>query len=945
MAMKTLITNELFLDFIECKYRGYLKITGATEPKSELLDVSVRLREEYHSQAREHLLRAYRDEGKQVCTDVGLSVVLANRYDLAIDVTATDTNASVQFDALMAAPGNASGSHPDYIPIIFVNSEKVSKEDELRLALCASVLIGWHACRPSFGMILHGSDFRMRKVKLARALEQADKALEEIRALDGRASKPPPLRLNAHCPNCVFRNSCRATAIEKDDLSLLRGIKEKEIVKLRNKGIFTVTQLSYTFRPRKKAKRSNHLIIKYYHSLKALALREKRIYVVGKPELTITGTPVYIDVEGTPDRDSYYLIGLRIPGATSVVQRSFWADGGADEENIWKEFLKLITTIENPQLIYYGSYETVFLRRLKKRYGDTAEDGRSLVQGLMKSAHNVLAVVYGRVYFPTYSNGLKDIASNLGFKWSLEEPSGQRSLALRREWELTGSETAKRDLINYNLEDCTALEVVVQTLLQLIPKDGDSPTALPHPNAVHVDSLKPQTPYRLGPVNFVLPELDQINKCAYWDYQRDRIYIRSNPLLRRVARRNQRNKRRQILPINVTVNASQPLKCPGCASNKITMNGRHSKLLYDLRFTTGGVKRWISKYIIDHYKCRSCRAPFASDVYDWTRHRYGRQLLAYVIYNIIGLHIPQLKLSGSMFKLFGYQVGQPTINGLKRRAAEHYQDAYEEIKHVLAHGKLIHADETHLSTRSSSGYVWVFTSMEEVVYLWSATREGKTAEEFLSGFNGVLVSDFYSAYDSISCAQQKCLVHLIRDLNEDVLKEPFNEEMKALVHGFTALLKPVVETIDRFGLKARFLKKHKVEVARFYERLLTHEYKTELARKTQDRFRKNQGKLFTFLDHDNVPWNNNNAEHAIKAFAALRDVIESYSTESGIHDYLILLSVYQTCEYRGVDFLEFLRSGEKRVDDYVRKGHSPRSRPKLQEIPRIRAHFWSDPTR
>src|ERR1700693_1292126 len=128
-----------------------------------------------------------------------------------------------------------------------------------------------------------------------------------------------------------------------------------------------------------------------------------------------------------------------------------------------------------------------------------------------------------------------------------------------------------------------------------------------------------------------------------------------------------------------------PWKCPGCASNKIQMNGRHSKLLYDLRFTAGGIKRWISKYIIDHYKCRTCGTPFASAVYDLTRHRYGLQLLAYVIYNIIGLHIPQLKLSGSMFKLFGYQVGQPTINGLKRRAAELYQDAYEEIKHMLAH--------------------------------------------------------------------------------------------------------------------------------------------------------------------------------------------------------------------------------------------------------------------
>jgi predicted RecB family nuclease len=725
--MKTLVTSELLSDFIECRYRAYLKISGANGQKSDVVNASERLRESYHSQAREHLLRAYHDEGKQVRTDVGLSVVLANRCDLAIDVTATDSTASVRFDALMAAPGNATQSQPDYIPVVFVNNEKVSKEDELRLALCASVLIRWHACRPSFGRILHGSDFRTKKVKLDRALKRADKALEQIRALDERPSEPPPLHLNAHCPTCVFRSGCRAAAIAKDDISLLRGITEKEIVKLRNKGIFTVTQLSYTFRPRRNSKRSNPRTIKYYHALKALALREKRIYVVGKPALTIAGTPVYLDVEGVPDRDFYYLIGLRIPGA-AVVQRSLWADDRTDEESIWREFLQIIRNIENPQLLYYGSYETAFLRRLQKRYGAASEEAHSVVQGLMKSAQNILSVVYGRIYFPTYSNGLKDIASYLGYRWSMEEPSGQQSLALRQEWELTGSESAKQALINYNSDDCAAAEAVVKTLLQLTPRDDAAPATVQHPDAVHVDSLKPQTPYRLGPVDFVLPELDQINKCAYWDYQRDRIYVRSNPRLRQLARRNQKTKRRrQILPVNVTVGPSRPQKCPTCASRKIAMNGRHSKLLYDLRFITGGVKRWITKYIIDHCKCRNCGTPFTSDVYEWTRHRYGLQFLAYVIHNVIELHIPQLKLSGSMGKLFGYHLGQPTINGLKRRAAELYQNVYEEIKHTLLHGKLVHADETHLSTKDGTGYVWVFTSMEEVIYLWSATREGAIA--------------------------------------------------------------------------------------------------------------------------------------------------------------------------------------------------------------------------
>jgi hypothetical protein len=68
---------------------------------------------------------------------------------------------------------------------------------------------------------------------------------------------------------------------------------------------------------------------------------------------------------------------------------------------------------------------------------------------------------------------------------------------------------------------------------------------------------------------------------------------------------------------------------------------------------------------------------------------------------------------------------------------------------------------------------------------------------------------------------------------------------------------------------------------------------------------KNRDALFTFLDHNNVPWNNNNAEHAIKAFAMLRRDFEGLSTESGIKEYLILLSVCETCKL-GTGVMEFL---------------------------------------
>ena len=128
----------------------------------------------------------------------------------------------------------------------------------------------------------------------------------------------------------------------------------------------------------------------------------------------------------------------------------------------------------------------------------------------------------------------------------------------------------------------------------------------------------------------------------------------------------------------------------------------------------------------------------------------------------------------------------------------------------------------------------------------------------------------------------------------------------------------MIETIDRFGLKAYFLRKHKSCLEQFYTDLGKRDYQSEVALKYKKRFEKNRDKLFTFLDYDNVPWNNNNAEHAVKAFVRLRDVIKGSSSEKGIRDYLILLSISETCKYKGVEFLQFLRSGEKDVDTFVK---------------------------
>src|SRR5215831_4325691 len=76
-----------------------------------------------------------------------------------------------------------------------------------------------------------------------------------------------------------------------------------------------------------------------------------------------------------------------------------------------------------------------------------------------------------------------------------------------------------------------------------------------------------------------------------------------------------------------------------------------------------------------------------------------------------------------------------------------------------------------------------------------------------------------------------------------------------------------------------------------------------------------------------IPWNNNNAEHAVHHFAKLRRIADGTFTQSPVEQLLVLLSVLETCEYRRVNPLKFLLSGQRRFRELG--GFSNRARPNL----------------
>ena len=913
--MPILITEEIFQAFLKCETKAYLKYPSAVGVQGEGSDWQRRLIEDFRQKCAIKLRSQFPED--ECLVGASLPQIPENgKPRLVINCLAQAQEIRSSIHALERLTSHGKRKHNPYIPIRFVLSEKVTKHDRLLLAFDALALSLASGKMPPFGKIIHGSAQKSLRVQLVELMKTARSVVERIAARQ-ESPAPPPLILNKHCAECEFQARCSQVAVEKDELSLLSGMTEKERRKQHDKGIFTVTQLSYTFRPRRKPKRLASRPEKYHPELKALALREQKIHIAGRPELNITGTPVYLDVEGVPDRDFYYLIGLRIGSGGLFVQHSFWADDAAEEKDIWASVLHTLAQIENPQLLHYGSYETIFLKRMKERYG-AAADNPSFVDQVIAGSVNLLSVIYAQIYFPTYSNSLKEIAQYLDFHWSESGASGLKALMWRSEWESSEDATLKQKLITYNTEDCEALERVAEAVAQLCYKQT-SETARPQDDKiVYIDSLKREYPQRLGDIIFVTPELEYLNRAAYWDHQRQKVYIRSSRRLKRVSRSKVKGRAR-LLPANKVIECPAPSCCPTCKATEFLKHNKRGKVVYDLKFGRAGVKRWVSRFVFYRYSCCACGMIFFSQQRPHTGEKYGLGILAYIIYQIVELQLPQIAVTKNLNQSFNFDLERTTIKRQKARAAQIYQGAYEGILNKIISGRLVHADETKVSISGKNAFVWVVTSLEEVAYFYSETREGEVIRELLREFKGVLVSDFYTAYDTINCPQQKCLIHLIRDLNEDIFKQPFNVEFKNLVQDFAALLKPIIETVDRFGLKAHFLRKHKDFVERFYKSLSKQDYQSEVAIKYKKRFEKNNDKLFTFLDYDGVPWNNNNAEHAIKAFARLRNVIRGSSSDRGIREYLTLLSVCETCKYKGVNFLEFLRSGKRDVDEFIKK--------------------------
>ena len=527
------INNDIIESFLRCDYKSYLKCNNTFGCKTEYELIESELRDKYKNKFYKNI-RSYPENQILTVYDFRKKVHV-EKPTFIISPIWQSKQFNIVFDALEILPNYSSPENITYIPITISPKENVKKLEKLNFVIKCLILENFGII-PEFGKIIYGRELKCSNIKLITHLQEAEKKLNElIKTING--PEAPRFYRNNFCKICEFQDACRTKLIELDDLSLLGGISKKEILKRNNRGIFSIYQLSYTFRPRKKnpKKKAIQKNQRFLWELKALSLREQRTYIQDVPKLPENKTEVYIDFEGLPEENFIYLIGILIKNNKTERCLSFWANSKEEEETIFTQFLDTLSELRDYTVYHYGSYEHRAIKRICKNFNELYT---VIANRILKRSINVLNIFTSIVYPPTYTNELKEIASFLEFQWSEKNASGLQSIVWRKKWELYGENVYRHKLIQYNTDDCRALIIIKRWLAGIAKELKNQINNL----FFRSENVIVEQDYALqyGRLNYVFPEFEYVNKCAYFDYQQKKIYFKTNDDVRKAIKRKKR---------------------------------------------------------------------------------------------------------------------------------------------------------------------------------------------------------------------------------------------------------------------------------------------------------------------------------------------------------------------------------------------------------------------
>lgn len=361
--------------------------------------------------------------------------------------------------------------------------------------------------------------------------------------------------------------------------------------------------------------------------------------------------------------------------------------------------------------------------------------------------------------------------------------------------------------------------------------------------------------------------------------------------------------------------------CPDCGSRLKHCSTTRQRIIEDIPET---VRVEVVRHVIHRDWCPQCRKavePKVTDALPQSSIGNGIVVLSAWLHFALGTTIGQI-LDVFNFHL-QFQMSQGGLVQMWHRVADILLAWYEEITADIQQAGVLHGDETGWRVNGKTHWLWCFTSRTATIFTIEQSRAGPVVLEFIKEcFAGVFVSDFWYAYTVLTCAKQKCLAHLLRELKRVEQYKDSSGDWKRFSKTLKRLIRDAIRLRKRRDELAKSVYVGRGE--RLKKRLsliLAHSWSNKEAKRLIKRLIRHQDELFTFLDHADVPFDNNFGERSIRGAVIMRKNSYNNRSERGAMTQSILMSVFFTIKQRGLSPVDVVK---KALQQYIQTGQLPK---------------------
>ncbi|MEX2681496.1 MAG: IS66 family transposase [Candidatus Sigynarchaeota archaeon] len=416
-------------------------------------------------------------------------------------------------------------------------------------------------------------------------------------------------------------------------------------------------------------------------------------------------------------------------------------------------------------------------------------------------------------------------------------------------------------------------------------------------------------------------------------------------------------------------------RCPRCGrSLEGTRHvGKWHHLIIDVVKLENGMLLECVRHVIYRYRCPGCHQIVAKDFGRLARLHYGIGLISLVMEDRLDRRGTWDSIRRTLIRFFAGKNPEiiPTIvtfiNWMERWEPQ-VRRVFEAFRAAIKDTSFTCVDETGVPMDGKNHWLWVIVTGHVILYLASESHGHETVEAIFDGYKGILIADFWSAYNRLDAEQQKCLAHLVQDLkvleckaidcregaekklagdcraaattvDDDAGSEPaaprrgrppkqpapLSEEERAKlaadVEQQAKAIKQVQWLRDFFGAawkdgdmgwKTPMDKRISRRAAVHRMRVLISKIRADGAaspdiERLLKRMEKFASKLFTYLDHPGIPPDNNRAERDIRPFVVQRKISANFVNPEVFEIYAMLLSLYHTGLKHEIPFDVILR--------------------------------------